>query len=219
MAIQLFCSRWGTNFPDHAKKALVCASPEDVVCGVQGHRLVLLAEKEGKASQAEEMLFEAIYEKGLNISDSSTLEQIGEELQLPEVKLLPCDCIGNHQTLASEHGGRCRTLIQHVRQHFMYMANPADQHPFLMHYLCSWYAQACTTDPGRQKRLMQVKSFLQSSEGKAEVLQRDREAKQQLNIHGVPHFLVGAADRQERTSLHGAQSTAALSHAIQQAAA
>ncbi|CAL5229761.1 g13145 [Coccomyxa viridis] len=115
---------------------------------LQGHRLVLLAEKEGKASQAEERLFEAIYEKGLNISDISTLEQIGEELQLPEVK-----------------------------------------------------------------------SFLQSSEGKAKVLQRDREAKQQLNIHGVPHFLVGAADRQERTSLHGAQSTAALSHAIRQAAA
>ena len=66
---------------------------------------------------------------------------------------------------------------------------------------------------------MQVRSFLQSSEGEAEVLQRDREAKQQLNIHGVPHFVVGAADRQERVTLHGAQSTAALSHAIRQAAA
>ncbi len=66
---------------------------------------------------------------------------------------------------------------------------------------------------------MQVRSFLQSSEGKAEVLQRDTEAKQRLNIHGVPHFLVGGADRQERVSLHGAQSIAALSRAIQQAAA
>ena len=66
---------------------------------------------------------------------------------------------------------------------------------------------------------MQVSSCLQSREGEAEILQQDREAKQQLNIHGVPHFLVGAADRQERVTLHGAQSTAALSHAIQQAAA
>lgn len=38
---------------------------------------------------AEELLFEAIYEKGLNISDISTLEQIGEELQLPRVRLQP----------------------------------------------------------------------------------------------------------------------------------
>lgn len=55
-------------------------------------------------------------------------------------------------------------------------------------------------------------------EGQAEVLQRDREAKQQLNIHGVPHFLVGAADRQVRMSLHGAQSVSALACAIQQLA-
>ena len=66
---------------------------------------------------------------------------------------------------------------------------------------------------------MKVKDYLQSEEGKGEVLQRDHQAKQQLNIHGVPHFLVGAADRQERMSLHGAQSTAALARAIQEAAA
>ena len=59
------------------------------VCDVQGHRLVLLAEEKGKASRAEDLLFEAIYEKGLNISDISTLERIGEELQLPNVEQLP----------------------------------------------------------------------------------------------------------------------------------
>ena len=63
------------------------------MCCAQGHRLVLLAEKEGKASHAEDLLFEAIYEKGLNISDVSTLEQIGEELQLPGVSLLPYPCL------------------------------------------------------------------------------------------------------------------------------
>ena len=56
---------------------------------VQAHRLVLLADKEGKASEAEDLLFEAIYEKGKNISDIATLEQIGEQLQLPGVRLLP----------------------------------------------------------------------------------------------------------------------------------
>ena len=66
---------------------------------------------------------------------------------------------------------------------------------------------------------MKVQEYLQSEEGKGEVLQRDSEAKQRLNIHGVPHFLVGAADRQVCTSLHGAQSTAALARAIQEAAA
>ena len=64
-----------------------------------------------------------------------------------------------------------------------------------------------------------VQEYLHSEKGKGEVMQRDNEAKQQLNIHGVPHFLVGAADRQERMSLHGAQSTAALARAIQEAAA
>ncbi len=67
--------------------------------------------------------------------------------------------------------------------------------------------------------VMKVQEYLQSEEGKGEVLRRDNEAKQQLSIHGVPHFLVGAADRQERSSLHGAQSTAALARAIQEAAA
>ena len=56
---------------------------------VQAHRLVLLADKEGKASEAEDLLFEAIYENGKNVSDIITLEQIGEQLQLPGVRLLP----------------------------------------------------------------------------------------------------------------------------------
>ena len=55
---------------------------------VQAHRLVLLADKEGKASEAEDLLFEAIYENGKNVS-IATLEQIGERLQLPGVRLLP----------------------------------------------------------------------------------------------------------------------------------
>jgi hypothetical protein len=56
---------------------------------VQAHRLVLLADKEGKASEAEDLLFEAIYENGKNVSDIATLEQIRERLQLPGVRLLP----------------------------------------------------------------------------------------------------------------------------------
>lgn len=74
-------------------------------------------------------------------------------------------------------------------------------------------------ETAKNSSLVQVRSFLQSRAGEAEVLQQDREAKQQLNIQGVPHFLVGTADRQERVTLHGAQSTAALSRAIRQAAA
>ncbi len=63
---------------------------------------MLLAEKEGKASQAEDLLFEAIYEKGLNISDISTLEHIGEELQLPEVLplLFFYSCSSDHVMLS-----------------------------------------------------------------------------------------------------------------------
>ncbi len=56
---------------------------------VQAHCLVLLADKEGKASEAEDLLFEAVYENGKNISDIATLEQLGEELQLPGVRLFP----------------------------------------------------------------------------------------------------------------------------------
>ena len=70
---------------------VLCLCTEKCLCCVQGHCLVLLAEKEGKASLAEELLFESIYEKGLNISDLSTLEQIGEELQLPRVSLQRLD--------------------------------------------------------------------------------------------------------------------------------
>lgn len=65
--------------------------------------------------------------------------------------------------------------------------------------------------------LMQVKNVLHSSEGKDKVLQTDGEAKQELNKRGVPHFLDGAADRQECISLHGAQSTTAPATTVQQA--
>ena len=54
-------------------------------CLLQGHRLVLLAEQSGKASEAEDLLFEAIYEKGMNVSDIAVLEQLGEQLHLPGV--------------------------------------------------------------------------------------------------------------------------------------
>ena len=54
-------------------------------CLLQGHRLVLLAEQSGKASEAEDLLFEAIYEKGMNVSNITVLEQLGEQLHLPGV--------------------------------------------------------------------------------------------------------------------------------------
>ena len=54
-------------------------------CLLQGHRLVLLAEQSGKASEAEDLLFEAIYEKGMNVSDITVLEQLGEQLHLSGV--------------------------------------------------------------------------------------------------------------------------------------
>ena len=85
----------------HAKMAQVSqASLERAVRDVQGHRLVLLAEEEGKACRAEDLLFEAIYEKGLNISDIATLEQIGEELQLPRVEQLPLDLFKSSDCVA-----------------------------------------------------------------------------------------------------------------------
>ena len=46
---------------------------------------MLLAEQSGKASEAEDLLFEAIYEKGMNVSDVTVLEQLGEQLHLPGV--------------------------------------------------------------------------------------------------------------------------------------
>ena len=46
---------------------------------------MLLAEQSGKASEAEDLLFEAIYEKGMNVSDITALEQLGEQLHLPRV--------------------------------------------------------------------------------------------------------------------------------------
>ncbi len=52
----------------------------------QAHRLVLLAEKQGLAPQAEDLLFDAIYERGLNISDEATLSRLGEELGLSGVR-------------------------------------------------------------------------------------------------------------------------------------
>ena len=53
---------------------------------------MLLAEQSGKASEAEDLLFEAIYEKGMNVSDITVLEQLGEQLHLPRgdrLQLLP----------------------------------------------------------------------------------------------------------------------------------
>lgn len=52
---------------------------------VQAHRLVLLAEQKGRAGEAEELLFQAIYERGRNVSDTTTLNALGQELGLTGV--------------------------------------------------------------------------------------------------------------------------------------
>jgi predicted DsbA family dithiol-disulfide isomerase len=52
---------------------------------MQAHRLVWLADKHGLATAAEDVLFEAIYERGLNVSDEATLSRLGEELGLAGV--------------------------------------------------------------------------------------------------------------------------------------
>lgn len=57
-------------------------------CGKQAHELCGLAEAEGKGTEAQEALFEATYEKGQNISDLQVLIEIGQKLQLPDVR--PC---------------------------------------------------------------------------------------------------------------------------------
>ena len=44
------------------------------------------------------------------------------------------------------------------------------------------------------------------------VLASDRYAKQDLNIHGVPHFVIGAGHR--GIALHGAQSVEAFEAAL-----
>ncbi|KAK9798559.1 hypothetical protein WJX73_005482 [Symbiochloris irregularis] len=61
---------------------------------LQAHRLAWYADKAGKGHQAQEKLFERTYEQGGNISDSATLAQVAEQLQLQ----------GAAAFLASEHG-------------------------------------------------------------------------------------------------------------------
>ncbi|CAL8469539.1 g9080 [Coccomyxa elongata] len=53
---------------------------------LKAHRLVLLAEQKGRAAEAQELLFQAIYERGQNVSDATTLNALGQELGLTGVE-------------------------------------------------------------------------------------------------------------------------------------
>ena len=56
--------------------------------GEQAHQLSMLAEQHGKGNEAQEAMFVAQYEQGLNISDVSVLLDIGRALHLPKVGAL-----------------------------------------------------------------------------------------------------------------------------------
>lgn len=61
-----------------------------------------------------------------------------------------------------------------------------------------------------------MQQYLQSAEGREEVLREDRRAKQELEIHGVPCFFIGAADSGQKYRLEGAQPIAAFTKAFSQ---
>lgn len=51
-----------------------------VANSLKAHQLIQFAKTKGKVSEAEEMLFEAYFIKGINIDDQNQLEQIGQKL-------------------------------------------------------------------------------------------------------------------------------------------
>lgn len=87
-----------------------------LLCGerlllLQAHRLVLLAERSGQAAEAEDLLFQAIYERGQNVADAATLNALGQELGLDgvselEIMVRPvCKCMHGHSPMhASAYG-------------------------------------------------------------------------------------------------------------------
>ena len=58
-----------------------------------------------------------------------------------------------------------------------------------------------------------VDDRLDSQQYQQSVIAEDRRAKQELNIHGVPHFVIGSGEH--AVALHGAQSVNALAQALE----
>ena len=75
---------------------------------------MVLAERTGRAAEAEELLFEAIYERGQNVADAATLQALGEELGLNRVSRSRIDC-PPMQRSAPALSGRCVGARQHFR--------------------------------------------------------------------------------------------------------
>ena len=60
---------------------------------------MLLAEQKGYAAEAEELLFQAIYERGQNVSDATTLNALGQELGLTGVSSIKSPLHGQIQVV------------------------------------------------------------------------------------------------------------------------
>ncbi len=68
---------------------------------------MLLAEQRGRAAEAKELLFQAIYERGQNVSDATTLNALGQELGLTGVSpsglkmQVTCSALNNYSDACS----------------------------------------------------------------------------------------------------------------------
>ena len=73
-------------------------------------------------------------------------------------------------------------------------------------------ASLCSMQIAEQLGIENASERLTSEELQESVLASDQYAKQDLNIHGVPHFLIGNGQR--RIAMHGAQSIQAFEQAL-----
>ncbi|GBG83225.1 hypothetical protein CBR_g36839 [Chara braunii] len=136
--------RWGSDGWTHSLRS--SARRDGLAFGdwkwwpntLHAHRLVHLAEKVGRGSEAKDRLFQKTYEEGGNVSLVDVVCSIADDMGL--------------------EGGR---------------------------------------------------QALERGEAMAEVIAEDRRAKEKLNIHSVPHFIVG-----NKLALSGAQDPAAFESAI-----
>mmetsp|Transcript_23767 Transcript_23767/g.66092 ORF Transcript_23767/g.66092 Transcript_23767/m.66092 type:complete len:174 (-) Transcript_23767:153-674(-) len=58
--------------------------------------------------------------------------------------------------------------------------------------------------------------WLEQGGGYREVVSKDTQAKNEMDIHGVPHFVISDGSGSRETTLHGAQKPAAFLSAFQQ---
>mmetsp|Transcript_45530 Transcript_45530/g.81441 ORF Transcript_45530/g.81441 Transcript_45530/m.81441 type:complete len:181 (-) Transcript_45530:180-722(-) len=73
---------------------------------LQSHRLIQLAEKQGKGSDMKERILVALYEEGKNTSDKEVLIRIGEEAGLPNVREYMMSDEGTQEVVQQDRYGK-----------------------------------------------------------------------------------------------------------------